>query len=93
MFYGTTASGLKCLDPFFFLMNPRPSYYIEILEKVPREFTCAGGRPSCEVANYIQKQLAHALGFKCTTFTRRDKYLMLAGNEGIVQQSKSERRK
>ncbi|KOM46469.1 hypothetical protein LR48_Vigan07g017300 [Vigna angularis] len=88
MFYGTTASGLKCLDPIFFLMNPRPSCYIQVLGKLPRELTCAGGRSSCEVANFIQKQLADALGFECTTLTRRDKYMMLAGNEGIVQQDK-----
>ncbi|KAL7087230.1 hypothetical protein ACP275_13G054800 [Erythranthe tilingii] len=84
MFYGTTASGLKCLDPVFFLMNPRPSYSVHILEKVPREMTCAGGKTGHEVANYLQRQLAAALGFECTSLTRRDKYLMLAGNEGVV---------
>ena len=89
MFYGTTASGLKCLDPIFFLMNPRPSYYVHILGKVPRGLTCAGGRSSFEVANYIQTQLGHALGFQCTTLTRRDKYLMLAGNEGVVLQRRN----
>ncbi|XVF14494.1 hypothetical protein REPUB_Repub09cG0065000 [Reevesia pubescens] len=88
MFYGTTASGLKWLDPIFFLMNPRPSYHVQILGKVPKEFTCAGGRSSFEVANYIQRKLADALGFECTSLTRRDKYLMLAGNEGIIHENK-----
>lgn len=88
MFYGTTASGLKCLDPIFFLMNPRPCYHVQVLEKVPRELTCAGGLSSHEVANNIQKQLAAALGFECTSLTRRDKYMMLAGNEGIVKEKK-----
>ncbi|KAL2938511.1 Glycerol-3-phosphate acyltransferase 1 [Bienertia sinuspersici] len=84
MFYGTTASGLKCLDPIFFLMNPRPIYYLHVLGKVPQEMSCSGGKSCFEVANNLQRQLANALEFECTSLTRKDKYLMLAGNEGKV---------
>ncbi|XP_020267225.1 glycerol-3-phosphate acyltransferase 1-like [Asparagus officinalis] len=87
-FYGTTASGHKGLDPLYFFMNPIPSYRVELLEQVPREMTCAGGLSGSEVANLIQKQLGDSLGFECTGLTRRDKYMMLAGNEGIVKKTK-----
>ncbi|XP_008782137.3 glycerol-3-phosphate acyltransferase 1 [Phoenix dactylifera] len=82
MFHGTTATGLKWLDPVFFLMNPWAEYRVEFLGRVPPELTCAGGCTGWDVANRIQRQLADALGFGCTTLTRKDKYLMLAGNEG-----------
>ncbi|RWW88048.1 hypothetical protein BHE74_00003093 [Ensete ventricosum] len=85
MFYGTTASGQKWLDPVVFMLNPLPVYTVDILERVPPEMTCAGGWTATEVANRVQKQLADALGFECTTFTRRDKYMILAGNEGVVR--------
>lgn len=85
MFYGTTATGLKWLDPVFFLMNPWAEYRVEFLGRVPPELTCTGGCSGWDVANQIQRRLADALGFVCTTLTRKDKYLMLAGNEGVVK--------
>ncbi|KAI4307346.1 hypothetical protein L6164_030546 [Bauhinia variegata] len=83
MFYGTTASGHKCLDPVFHYMNPNPSYFIKILEHLPKSETCAGGKTRIEVANNVQNKIANALGFLCTSLTRKDKYMILAGNEGI----------
>ncbi|KAM1061266.1 hypothetical protein ACFX13_026377 [Malus domestica] len=87
MFHGTTAGGLKCLDPLFFLMNPSPIYTVQLLEKVSGLSTCRdGNRSSFDVANYVQGEIGKALGFECTKLTRRDKYLILAGNEGIASE-------
>ena len=82
--YGTTASGHKWLDPVAFFANPVPSYRVEFLGAVPREWTRAGGRTGVEVANWVQRRLGEALGFECTGLTRRDKYMMLASNDGVV---------
>ncbi|KAK9064221.1 hypothetical protein SSX86_015601 [Deinandra increscens subsp. villosa] len=82
MFYGTTAAGFKFLDPMFFVLNPIAIYHVKILEKLPREN--ASERSGIEVANQAQKQIGEALGFECTNVTRRDKYMILAGNEGVV---------
>jgi glycerol-3-phosphate acyltransferase len=82
--YGTTASGHKWLDPVAFFANPVPSYRVEFLGAVPREWTRAGGRTGVEVANWVQRRLGQALDFECTGLTRRDKYMMLAGNDGVV---------
>ncbi|XP_010674615.2 probable glycerol-3-phosphate acyltransferase 2 [Beta vulgaris subsp. vulgaris] len=85
MFYGTTASGIKAFDPFCLMMNPWPSYYVQFLEKLPKAWTCgSGGRTKFEVANYVQDVIGKALGYKCTALTRKDKYLMLVGNSGVV---------
>ncbi|KAJ8748698.1 hypothetical protein K2173_008143 [Erythroxylum novogranatense] len=92
MFHGTTAGGLKCLDPLFFLMNPVPCYTIRVLEgvsglsKINPENQCP--KSSFDVANHVQSEIGKALGFQCTNLTRRDKYLILAGNEGISGSSK-----
>ncbi|CAL4975140.1 unnamed protein product [Urochloa decumbens] len=82
--YGTTASGHKWLDPVAFFANPAPSYRVEFLGAVPREWTRAGGRTGVEIANWVQRRLGEALGFECTGLNRRDKYMMLAGNDGVV---------
>ncbi|KAJ1284436.1 hypothetical protein BS78_03G204000 [Paspalum vaginatum] len=84
MLYGTTASGHKWLDPVAFFANPVPSYRVEFLGAVPREWTRAGGRTGVEVANWVQQRLGEALEFECTGLTRRDKYMTLAGNDGVV---------
>lgn len=66
------------MDPFYFLMNPMPEYQIRFLERVDT-------RPmgnSFEVANRVQKEIGRVFGFECTALTRKDKYLMLTGNEG-----------
>ncbi|KAG8491795.1 hypothetical protein CXB51_015022 [Gossypium anomalum] len=85
LFYGSTASGQKCLDSAFHLTNPNPTCLIMILNKLPGWQTHnAGGKSKFEVANYVQRQIATALGFECTNLTRKDKYAILAGNDGIV---------
>ncbi|CAL4898653.1 unnamed protein product [Urochloa decumbens] len=85
MFHGTTASGWKCVDPFYYLANPRMCYTVEFLERVDTAAAAEGGREaSADMANAVQRRIAAALGYECTMLTRKDKYRMLVGNDGVV---------
>ncbi|KAK4432709.1 putative glycerol-3-phosphate acyltransferase 3 [Sesamum alatum] len=85
MFYGTTARGLKFLDPLFFLMNPWPSYSGRFLGMTRSNGDADAKKSRFEVADFVQSEIAKALGFTCTKLTRKDKYLILAGNDGVVR--------
>ncbi|XP_040385499.1 probable glycerol-3-phosphate acyltransferase 3 [Oryza brachyantha] len=90
MFYGTsTTPAAKWMDPFYFMMNPKPSYRVEFLPRAAAVAAAAedGDDRRCSsirVANRVQRQIGEALGFELTGMTRKDKYMMLAGNEGAV---------
>ncbi|CAA7013106.1 unnamed protein product [Microthlaspi erraticum] len=85
-FYGTTASGFKAFDPLFFLMDPNPTYTVRFLDPVSGATgQDPDGNLKFEVANHVQSNIGKALEFECTNLTRKDKYLMLAGNNGVVK--------
>jgi glycerol-3-phosphate acyltransferase len=80
-YYGSTARGWTSMDPCFFYMNPWPGYRVTFLPALRLEETCdGGGRSAVEVASHVQAVIAKELGYKCTGFTMKDKYMMLAGS-------------
>ncbi|KAL5204125.1 hypothetical protein ABZP36_008996 [Zizania latifolia] len=85
MFYATTAGGLKCFDPLYYMINPRMCYTVQFLDRVDTTPARERKTPSTDMANLVQRKMGDALGYGCTMLTRKDKYLMLAGNDGIVK--------
>lgn len=85
MFYGTSTGRSKYLDHFYYFMNPHPAYVVQFMERMPTHVVINGRRcESYEVANMVQGEIGRALGFEPTKLARKDKYLILAGNEGVV---------
>ncbi|XP_040384763.1 probable glycerol-3-phosphate acyltransferase 3 [Oryza brachyantha] len=84
-FYATTAGGLKCFDPLYYIVNPRTCYTVQFLAKVDTTAARERRMPSTDMANLVQRKMGDALGYGCTMLTRKDKYLMLAGNDGVVK--------
>ncbi|KAL9245215.1 hypothetical protein vseg_018891 [Gypsophila vaccaria] len=85
LFHPSTARGWKGLDLIFFFMNPVCFYEVTFLDQLPVTATCSGGKSSYDVANHVQRRLASALGFNCTNFTRKDKYMFMKGDDGRVK--------
>ncbi|CAM0881453.1 unnamed protein product [Alopecurus aequalis] len=85
MFYATTAGGFKCLDALYYMVNPRMCYTVQFLERVCTTAVMGREVPSRDLANLVQRKMGDALGYACTMLTRKDKYLMLAGNDGVVK--------
>lgn len=87
MFHGTSTGKSKYLDHFYYFMNPRPAYDVQFMDKMPTRMMIEGKRcESYEVANLMQGEIGNVLGFQSTKLTRRDKYLTLAGNEGLADE-------
>lgn len=84
MFYGTSTGLFKFLDHFYFLMNPWPEYEVKFLGKMSTRSIDGKRCTGFEAANHVQSEIGWELGFDLTKLTRKDKYLMLAGNEGFV---------
>ncbi|KAF0887564.1 hypothetical protein E2562_002286 [Oryza meyeriana var. granulata] len=85
MFYGTTAGGWKSMDALYYMANPRMCYTVQFLERVDTTAARERRMPSTDMANLVQRKMGDALGYGCTMLTRKDKYLMLAGNDGVVR--------
>ncbi|KAJ4807699.1 glycerol-3-phosphate acyltransferase 3 [Rhynchospora pubera] len=87
MFYATTAGGWKCFDSLYYLMNASMCYEVQFLDKIDTSDVRARKYSNTDMANQVQRKIGKALGFQCTMLTRKDKYMMLAENDGIVGRS------
>ncbi|RCV23726.1 hypothetical protein SETIT_5G028700v2 [Setaria italica] len=85
MFYGTSTGRSKYMDHFYYFMNPHPAYVVEFMDRMPTHGVINGRRcESYEVANMVQSEIGRVLRFEPTKLTRKDKYMILAGHEGVA---------
>ncbi|KAJ6404068.1 hypothetical protein OIU84_012293 [Salix udensis] len=76
--------GTTCREPYLLRFSPLFAEMSDEIVPVALDTRDGDDKSRFDIANYVQSEIGKALSFECTKLTRRDKYLILAGNEGIT---------